>query len=544
MTEPYMVLLIGLALLLILRFSKKINLSTFNIATLGILLGLIPWVRQSGGISMIILIGLYLALCGRGARTPRAVATLLAGVCLPGVIIVIIWVSGGHLGDLVSNIIVGPTSGSLESSNPPLYLRLGYFSDISTAALPLYALYVIAFIPVVKAGTNVARWALALFSSWIGAVMIVNLYTPLTGGYQHEYFEILLPLSLIAGFALVWLVREVRYWLSAVTHPPAMSAVSSIRPLRAPKASRHARVELTWAAISLASVLILSGVSASSYMSEALSNYKSPDISVIDSIARFIDSNTPPGQPTYVFETEWPKIAVSVYYVAQRDPPLNDLFYFPPEMTSLQASQLIHSLNTSNTKVVVVIGTRPSTAEAAEVYDYIELSYHGVKEFGYWQPYSWLPPEPVLGMLIDSSSPATLVQTVALTGPTTLAGAPVNATLKGSGASFQFRLETQNWFTLFFQGISCNDSQGNTSLELYWVSSPQATGIEFDYIQNASHVVRISVSPWTNGTIIGYIPVPSCLPTNSSWQSINVSYVGQEGVDGSGFIALSLVRFG
>ena len=292
--------------------------------------------------------------------------------------------------------------------------------------------------------------------------MIVNLYTPLTGGYQHEYFEILLPLSLIAGFALVWLVREVRYWLSAVTHPPAMSAVSSIRPLRAPKASRHARVELTWAAISLASVLILSGVSASSYMSEALSNYKSPDISVIDSIARFIDSNTPPGQPTYVFETEWPKIAVSVYYVAQRDPPLNDLFYFPPEMTSLQASQLIHSLNTSNTKVVVVIGTRPSTAEAAEVYDYIELSYHGVKEFGYWQPYSWLPPEPVLGMLIDSSSPATLVQTVALTGPTTLPGAPVNATLKGSGASFQFRLETQNWFTLFFQGISCNDSQGNT----------------------------------------------------------------------------------
>jgi hypothetical protein len=540
LTEPYMVLLVALSLLLILRFWRGLTrISGGSVLGLGVLLGAVPWVRQAGAISAGLLIILFLILLRPQGRVIRRLPALVLGLLLPALVVFSLYYANGYLGDLAQNIFVTPVSSIQGSGGASLGLRWGYFSDVMLSVLPLLFLFALSAIPAWRSPTRAYRWVFVLFSVWLVLVALANLFTSLTGGFQHEYFEILLPLSLMAGVTIDSLVSGLRSSLpeaeSRPEHSPSPRTPTFSAGTRSVLRRRRALAPI------LAGLVVLSAVSGGWYVSESLAIHGSSDAGLVDSLAGFITASTPRGQPTYVYETQWPEIAMSVYYAANRYPPVQDEFYFPPSMTANESSQLIQALNDTDTSVVVLIGTQPDYAPAASVYDYITLNYHTTRDFGFWQPYPWLAPQPVLGMARDSPNQAQALEALNLTAVAPPSGSRANVSGSDTGYAVQFSLQTNDWFTLVFEGFPCNESGDGTSLQIDWTSVPEIDQLQFDFVVNASSYVRVLVDPWGDAGVRGFIGTPGCISPVSSWKSINVSYVGQEHSVGSDLISIDLV---
>ena len=99
------------------------------------------------------------------------------------------------------------------------------------------------------------------------------------------------------------------------------------------------------------------------------------DLSVVSEVSDYLCNRVEPRERILVFENGWPKIGPYVYFFTGTFPPLENLFFFPWDMTVFQVNDLIVHMEDEGVRYVVFIGPSDFNLESDGLREYVVEKY-------------------------------------------------------------------------------------------------------------------------------------------------------------------------
>ena len=86
-------------------------------------------------------------------------------------------------------------------------------------------------------------------------------------------------------------------------------------------------------------------------------------------------------EPILVFETAWPKLGPSIYYLSEREPPFPNLFFFPWVMSPVEIERLSDAIDSQTPSLIVLLGPDPSIPAVIQLQEKIHREYQLIEEY-------------------------------------------------------------------------------------------------------------------------------------------------------------------
>ena len=107
----------------------------------------------------------------------------------------------------------------------------------------------------------------------------------------------------------------------------------------------------------------------------------STDFPLALKVSYAVREHTWPDEQVLVFETAWPKLGPSIYYLSDREPPIPNLFFFPWIMSETEYNRITSTIDNGEPKLVVLIGSEPSIPEVIQLQDKVKRQYTLIEEY-------------------------------------------------------------------------------------------------------------------------------------------------------------------
>jgi len=346
-TNVYSSLMESIAIyLLIIAFFSKEREATYVIAA-GVFVAFSVLMRQTSIIIFATAIAWYLIrfswrkpfqMTEMLKQTVKRASLIMVGGFVPLVPIIIYFVGVSGFGNMIYWVVMEPIPGMIEHTPWTMWSKAEWFIVVVLAILPL------GFLATISARNellNKAEGSLLMFL-WMVFPPLSFLLLPIPG-YVHYYYQMLPPLSIVAGKGLTSFHRS---WRQTTT----IADRKSFRKFL-PTSKQLLAVLLI---VTVTSSLIFNIIAARGYVSRY-------DSQVAMKVADFMRNQTAPNEEIFVFEF-WVKIGPLIYYLSERCPSVPRPFFFtymPNGITSSDVENVEKALLDKNVKYVVIIGPPP-----------------------------------------------------------------------------------------------------------------------------------------------------------------------------------------
>lgn len=353
MTEPYSTLFVSLGLLMLIwnffdTGSKKMLLA-------GVFFAAAVMTRQVSVLALLaVLVWLFIVY----RRCRQDLASMLVWFALGGLIILgptfLFLLAQGAFFDFVYWVAAPMTT---------FYIRqeISYLEKLTWGRDVLVAIAPLALMASFRAFSRMRPPELLLVS--VLAVLVSAFLSPRIAAYHHYYYEILPPLAILAALGVKNL------WTTTGGAPRARS-----------------QLFLTLALF----IGITFTVAVARNVSLARDYASLEELELAAEVAKSLRQDVANDQPVFIFETQWPKLGPYVYFLAERRPPLENLFFFTPFMSPEEESRVISSLERKRVRQVVIVGPRPQRG-GGRLYAYLLFHYRPVKVLAdKYDAYPWV----------------------------------------------------------------------------------------------------------------------------------------------------------
>lgn len=339
LTEPFSTFFSVSALYILM--TKCENSKSFWPVVLGILLSIQTLIRPTGVFFSIILLGLYVYLNKDGEWKTLLVRVFLGGL-LVGFVVSAYFIYHQAFRTMLF-WITEPIQGFQTYVELSILRKLEWGSDVFMSTLPLCGL---GFISLRRNSSFLEKFNIM----WLG-FMSLFFVSSIFAGFTHYYYELL----------------------------PSLVIQASIGYTSLKKTYSESNDELR--KIIIIALVLSVAVTAAQIVPDFFEYRNKNDYSAILPVANSIRENSWPDDDVFIFETAWPKIGPSLYFLSERVPSIPNLFFFPWHMTENETSRVVDVTQSVDTKIVVVIGPSVST-DITDLLDPILASeYDLVKEY-------------------------------------------------------------------------------------------------------------------------------------------------------------------
>ena len=377
MTEPYVAFTSCIAIFFMVKSFSGEKWKRMSILS-GVFLGCSMLIRLTGAILFIVIVVWLILVEKKYEKSfPKRVVWTIAGVSIPFLLIALFLILNNGFWDCIYWMLQ-PLHGFYSKAFVTLQQKGQWFIDVFKATLPLWFLSVYGVMRRNNRFTVlITAWMISLISTFHLGFFI---------SFPHYYYEIIPVLCILGAKG----VENIVNWFK--------KDYDTIRLLKHHSLKiRQTLLSLLIVLLILLSIGVSSSISVQKNVDLAQKYATSADLALVNEISEYIDHHTTHHNRIFVFETRWPKIGPYIYYVSERQPPIKNLFFFPPVMTNEDASYVISALDSENVPYVVLIGTPPPFLNAKKVYDNVLVKYEPVhtvtRDFA---PYPWLQDQPVI----------------------------------------------------------------------------------------------------------------------------------------------------
>jgi len=336
LTEPFSTLL--QVLLIYIYFKYTDGRETNWLILLGLLTSSYILIRPTG----VFFFGVLMSLAVVRWKTIRFVS--LKYVALGGVIPILIigsyFLFHSSLSDLIFWVFE-PVRGFQSYVVTSWMAKLRWIKEVVFSTLSLISLLLLS-----RDKENQALFELNII--WVVFLPFLFICTFLPG-FPHYYYELLPALSIQAAVGAGFIIRK--------------------------KLSKN-----TLALVLL--VLVASFFVSLAHNRGAFYEYRgATDFPLSLKISYDVREHSWPEESILVFETAWPKLGPSIYYLSERAPPFQNLFFFPWSINEVEFNRIYSSIDRLDPSVVVLIGPSPSIPEVVLIYEKVEQEYALIDEY-------------------------------------------------------------------------------------------------------------------------------------------------------------------
>ena len=274
--------------------------------------------------------------------TPREIGYIgLGGLAIP-LVFVFYFLSKGALGQVVFWILE-PAQGFTEYVVTNITAKLQWLIQVAKSILPL----IVLSLP----GLGYRDKELHdLNYAWIMFLPTLFLVSFLPG-FPHYYYEIL----------------------------PALSIQAALGTQIGFKLFQSAKPKLKTGFILL---LVFSvGVSLLESRTFYINYREATDFPLAIKVSYDVREQTMPDDSIFIYETAWPKLGPSIYYLSERAPPIHNLFFFPWKMSDLEYQRIINTIDSRESELVVLIGPDPSIIEVISITEHVLDNYVLIEQY-------------------------------------------------------------------------------------------------------------------------------------------------------------------
>ena len=270
-------------------------------------------------------------------KTLRRVSLVVLGGSLVFLPIIFYFIEVSGFDDMIYWVLMEPLPGMVEHTPWTIWAKVQWYIVMVLTTQPLLLLVLTVAEDEIRhrvEGTLMFLWMV------LPGVFFFLLPIP---GYVHYYYQILPPLCIVAGKALMSLNRD---WKQMFVIAPR-KGFRKIMPNRK-------QLITTLLVISVISSLVFNIVAGQGYVCRY-------DSQVAMKTADFIKNQTASNESIFVFEF-WVKIGPLIYYLSERCPPVPRPFFFTYTangITSLDVENVEKALLDKDVKYVVFIGPSP-----------------------------------------------------------------------------------------------------------------------------------------------------------------------------------------
>ena len=339
LTEPFSTLFLVSMILAHEMYAKKEDPRVLPL--IGFLAGAYTLIRPTGILFTATLLILAFTRW-KTIQTKRELGQLAAGGLLLPFIFGLYFLSKGALGDLLFWVLE-PAQGFTEYVVTNLTVKIQWVTQVILSVLP----FILIALPSL---TDREKHIHELNMVWIAFLPTVFLVTFLPG-FPHYYYELLPALAIQAAVGS----NKILQFLS----------------------DRSLNVKGVFAL-----VLVLSSGVALYESSSFYNDYRrASDFPLALKVSYDIREHSMPDDTVFIYETAWPKLGPSVYYLSERSPPIHNLFFFPWIMSDIELGRITDTIQVRDPTLVILIGPDSSIPEVMLIHELVLDHYTLIKEY-------------------------------------------------------------------------------------------------------------------------------------------------------------------
>jgi len=341
MTEPYSTLFCWLSLSFLYR-EKKEGFPLHSFIS-GIFIGCYIFIRFTGILFFFFLISWILVFEKESRYRHKLLFFIFGASVVPAAFSLYFLVIGAFPEMLFW--LLEPAHGFKEVVTVNIFGKLFWFKDVFVATLPVWLLASFSFF-------DMKNKFIKFLLSW-GTLLVSFFIFSFLPAFPHYYYEVLPVLCV----------------LSAIPAAPLLNVFQNT--LERNYDVRQVKYFVVVALLLVVSLMMSFGKNVE--LSVEYGGYD--DLSVVSEVSDYLCNRVEPRERILVFENGWPKIGPYVYFFTGTFPPLENLFFFPWDMTVFQVDDLIVHMEDEGVRYVVFIGPSDFYLESDGLREYVVEKY-------------------------------------------------------------------------------------------------------------------------------------------------------------------------
>jgi len=339
LTEPFSTLFMVSMILAVELYTQKDD--TRLLPVIGFLASGYILIRPTGVLftSLLFLLSYFR---WKTVRSPRIIGQIAAGGLVLPLIFGIYFFSQGALGELLFWVLE-PVQGFTDYVVTNIAAKIQWILQVTLSVSPLVLLALPSL-------ANREKHIHELNLTWIVFLPTVFLVTFLPG-FPHYYYEILPALAIQAAVGSTKLIQFFQ-----------------------------GRGVLIKAIVAL---VLVASTGVSLFQSRPIFNdfQSAKDFPLALQVSYSIREHAVPDDTVFIYETAWPKLGPTIYYLAERAPSIHNLFFFPWIMSDIEFQRITDTIQAKAPTLVVLIGPDPSIPEVIQIKELVLANYILIEEY-------------------------------------------------------------------------------------------------------------------------------------------------------------------